>query len=147
RVPGSGTASNVKRVTSPSPSAKSAVGELTLPLVKVPPHAVPPVRMVYRTYFGKAEPSLPKQAHRNDEHTSRASQLQQKSARYVPSSHAPSRLPRTIVRRSELEPGGDGCQPAKTLELFAPFVVSLTDPRVNRRKRHQLLDIVILGVT
>lgn len=34
----------------------------------------------------------------------------------------------------------------KTLELFAPFFVGLTDPRLNRCKRHQLLDILILAV-
>src|SRR5439155_6552529 len=34
----------------------------------------------------------------------------------------------------------------KTLELFAPFFVGLTDPRMQRRKRHHLLDIIILTV-
>jgi predicted transposase YbfD/YdcC len=34
----------------------------------------------------------------------------------------------------------------KTLELFAPFFVNLTDPRVDRGKRHKLLDIIILAV-
>src|SRR5579871_1621193 len=34
----------------------------------------------------------------------------------------------------------------KTLELFAPFFVELTDPRLNRCKRHPLLDILILAV-
>src|SRR5271156_4144159 len=35
---------------------------------------------------------------------------------------------------------------AKTLELFTPFFVNLTDPRVDRSKRHSLLDILILAV-
>jgi predicted transposase YbfD/YdcC len=35
---------------------------------------------------------------------------------------------------------------AKTVELFAPFFVSLTDPRVARARRHHLLDILILAV-
>src|SRR6266851_8152405 len=33
-----------------------------------------------------------------------------------------------------------------TLELFAPFFVNLTDPRLERTKRHALLAIVILAV-
>jgi predicted transposase YbfD/YdcC len=33
-----------------------------------------------------------------------------------------------------------------TLELFAPFFVNLTDPRIDRSKRHALLDILILAV-
>jgi hypothetical protein len=32
------------------------------------------------------------------------------------------------------------------LELFAPFFEDLTDPRIDRSKRHALLDIVILAV-
>lgn len=37
--------------------------------------------------------------------------------------------------------------PAATLlELFTPFFADLTDPRLERTKRHQLLDIVILAV-
>src|SRR5438876_11661541 len=32
------------------------------------------------------------------------------------------------------------------LELFAPFFVNLTDPRLNRSKRHTLLDIIIVAV-
>jgi predicted transposase YbfD/YdcC len=32
------------------------------------------------------------------------------------------------------------------LELFAPFFVSLTDPRMERTKRHSLLEIIILAV-
>jgi hypothetical protein len=35
---------------------------------------------------------------------------------------------------------------SKTLELFTPFFVDLTDPRLDRGKRHSLLDIVILAV-
>lgn len=34
----------------------------------------------------------------------------------------------------------------KTLELFTPFFVNLTDPRVNRTKHHALLDLLILAV-
>jgi predicted transposase YbfD/YdcC len=34
----------------------------------------------------------------------------------------------------------------KTVELFAPFFVDLTDPRVERARRHHLLDILILAV-
>jgi predicted transposase YbfD/YdcC len=34
----------------------------------------------------------------------------------------------------------------KTRELFAPFFVDLTDPRVDRGKRHSLLDLLILAV-
>src|SRR5262249_55603068 len=34
----------------------------------------------------------------------------------------------------------------KTLELFTPFFANLTDPRIERTKRHQLLDIIILAV-
>lgn len=34
----------------------------------------------------------------------------------------------------------------KTLELFAPFFVDLTDPRVERARRHDLLDILVLAV-
>jgi len=34
----------------------------------------------------------------------------------------------------------------KTLELFTPFFVNLTDPRLKRTQRHLLLDIVILAV-
>ncbi len=34
----------------------------------------------------------------------------------------------------------------KTVELFAPFFVDLTDPRVARARRHNLLDILILAV-
>src|SRR4051812_43621456 len=34
----------------------------------------------------------------------------------------------------------------KTLELFAPFFVTFTDPRLDRSKRHTLLDIIILAV-
>jgi predicted transposase YbfD/YdcC len=34
----------------------------------------------------------------------------------------------------------------KTLELFAPFFVNLTDPRINRSQRHTLLNIIILAV-
>src|SRR5262249_54771160 len=33
-----------------------------------------------------------------------------------------------------------------SLELFAPFFVKLTDPRLNRSKRHSLLNILILAV-
>src|SRR6185369_2771135 len=33
-----------------------------------------------------------------------------------------------------------------TLELFAPFFVNLTDPRIDRSKRHALLNIIILAV-
>ncbi len=33
-----------------------------------------------------------------------------------------------------------------TLELFAPFFVNITDPRIDRTKRHTLLDIIILAV-
>src|SRR5216683_1472183 len=33
-----------------------------------------------------------------------------------------------------------------TLELFAPFFENLTDPRLERSKRHSLLDILILAV-
>jgi predicted transposase YbfD/YdcC len=33
-----------------------------------------------------------------------------------------------------------------TLELFAPFFANLTDPRMDRSKRHCLLDIIILAV-
>lgn len=33
-----------------------------------------------------------------------------------------------------------------TLELFAPFFENLTDPRLQRTKRHSLLDIIILAV-
>lgn len=33
-----------------------------------------------------------------------------------------------------------------TLELFAPFFETLTDPRMERTKRHSLLDIIILAV-
>jgi predicted transposase YbfD/YdcC len=33
-----------------------------------------------------------------------------------------------------------------TLELFAPFFVNLTDPRIDRSKRHALLNILILAV-
>jgi hypothetical protein len=32
------------------------------------------------------------------------------------------------------------------LELFAPFFENLTDPRLERSKRHCLLDIIILAV-
>src|ERR1700683_1045009 len=32
------------------------------------------------------------------------------------------------------------------LELFAPFFANLTDPRMERTKRHRLLDIIILAV-
>src|SRR5438105_3561179 len=32
------------------------------------------------------------------------------------------------------------------LELFAPFFENLTDPRMERTKRHSLLDIIILAV-
>jgi DDE_Tnp_1-associated len=32
------------------------------------------------------------------------------------------------------------------LELFAPFFENLTDPRMDRSKRHSLLDIIILAV-
>src|ERR1700691_138374 len=35
---------------------------------------------------------------------------------------------------------------SSTLELFAPFFVKLTDPRLDRTKRHKLLDILILAV-
>jgi predicted transposase YbfD/YdcC len=35
---------------------------------------------------------------------------------------------------------------AKTLELFTPFFVNLTDPRIARARRHDLLDILILAV-
>src|SRR5947209_6817969 len=35
---------------------------------------------------------------------------------------------------------------AKTVELFTPFFVNLTDPRVARARRHNLLDILILAV-
>jgi predicted transposase YbfD/YdcC len=35
---------------------------------------------------------------------------------------------------------------AKILELFTPFFVNLTDPRLDRSKRHSLLDILILAV-
>ena len=34
----------------------------------------------------------------------------------------------------------------KTAELFTPFFVDLTDPRVERARRHNLLDILILAV-
>jgi predicted transposase YbfD/YdcC len=34
----------------------------------------------------------------------------------------------------------------KTLELFTPFFVSLTDPRLDRSKRHELLPIIIVAV-
>lgn len=34
----------------------------------------------------------------------------------------------------------------KTLELFTPFFVNITDPRLDRMKRHSLLDILILAV-
>ncbi len=34
----------------------------------------------------------------------------------------------------------------KTRELFTPFFENLTDPRLNRTKRHALLDIIILAV-
>src|SRR5262245_61099872 len=34
----------------------------------------------------------------------------------------------------------------KTLELFTPFFANLTDPRVNRTKRHALMDLIILAV-
>lgn len=34
----------------------------------------------------------------------------------------------------------------KTRELFAPFFATLTDPRLNRTKRHDLLDILIVAV-
>jgi predicted transposase YbfD/YdcC len=34
----------------------------------------------------------------------------------------------------------------KTVELFAPFFVDLTDPRVERARRHNLLDILVLAV-
>src|SRR6266852_2172252 len=33
-----------------------------------------------------------------------------------------------------------------TLELFAPFFVNITDPRIDRTKRHTLLDIIVLAV-
>jgi predicted transposase YbfD/YdcC len=33
-----------------------------------------------------------------------------------------------------------------TLELFAPFFENLTDPRMERTKRHSLLDIIVLAV-
>ena len=33
-----------------------------------------------------------------------------------------------------------------TLELFAPFFVNLTDPRIERGKRHSLLEMLILAV-
>src|SRR5437660_5563979 len=33
-----------------------------------------------------------------------------------------------------------------TLELFAPFFTSLTDPRVERTRRHALLEIIIVAV-
>ena len=33
-----------------------------------------------------------------------------------------------------------------TLELFTPFFVNLTDPRIDRSKRHPLLTIIILAV-
>ena len=36
--------------------------------------------------------------------------------------------------------------PRDTLELFTPFFASLTDPRIDRTKRHNLLDMVILAV-
>jgi len=32
------------------------------------------------------------------------------------------------------------------LELFAPFFENLTDPRLDRTKRHSLPDIIILAV-
>lgn len=35
---------------------------------------------------------------------------------------------------------------SSTVELFAPFFVKLTDPRLDRSKRHTLLDILILAV-
>jgi predicted transposase YbfD/YdcC len=35
---------------------------------------------------------------------------------------------------------------SSTLELFAPFFVNLTDPRLERGKRHSLLDMLILAV-
>jgi predicted transposase YbfD/YdcC len=34
----------------------------------------------------------------------------------------------------------------RTLELFTPFFVNLTDPRLDRSKRHKLLDIIILAL-
>src|SRR5579884_793129 len=34
----------------------------------------------------------------------------------------------------------------ETLELFAPFFENLTDPRVERTRRHALLDIIVLAV-
>src|SRR5271155_1067709 len=33
-----------------------------------------------------------------------------------------------------------------TLELFAPFFVNLSDPRLDRTRRHALLNIIILAV-
>ena len=33
-----------------------------------------------------------------------------------------------------------------TLQLFAPFFVNLTDPRINRSQRHALLNVIILAV-
>ena len=36
--------------------------------------------------------------------------------------------------------------PRDTLELFTPFFANLTDPRIDRTKRHNLLDMVILAV-
>jgi predicted transposase YbfD/YdcC len=35
---------------------------------------------------------------------------------------------------------------SSVLELFAPFFVNLTDPRIERGKRHSLLDLLILAV-
>ena len=35
----------------------------------------------------------------------------------------------------------------ETLELFAPFFTTLTDPRVERSKRHALLEIIIVAVS
>src|SRR5271166_3979512 len=35
---------------------------------------------------------------------------------------------------------------SSTLELFAPFFVNLTDPRLDRGKRHSLLDMLSLAV-
>jgi predicted transposase YbfD/YdcC len=34
----------------------------------------------------------------------------------------------------------------KLLELFAPYFGKLTDPRINRTKRHQLLDVIIVAL-